>query len=93
MQSRTARTRRAGSLLATRLLLSACNPADVVERPAPEPSQAEKRVCEELARDFPTWAYDGEPETAANRIDTEVSVEEGLRYTDVFKAVCPGRLP
>lgn len=25
----------------------------------------------------------------ANRIDTEVSIEEGAVFTDVFKAVCP----
>lgn len=79
-------------LLVTSLLLSACGPVAVVERPASEPSQAEKSVCRELAEDFPTWAYDGDPETSANRIDTEVSVEEGLAYTKVFEGVCPGRL-
>lgn len=80
-------------LLVISLSLTACVPADVVERPAPEPSQAERSVCRELARDFPTWAYDGEPETVANRVDTEVSVEEGLTFTEVFRAVCPGVLP
>jgi hypothetical protein len=33
------------------------------------------------------------PETVANRIDTEVSIEEGAVFTDVFQAVCPGALP
>ena len=83
----------AALLLAASPWLTACVPQDVVERPSPEASQAERQVCDELAEDFPTWAYDGEPETAANRIDTEVSVEEGLRYTAVFKGVCPGKLP
>jgi hypothetical protein len=93
MQSRKLLMRRVPPLPVISLLLSACVPADVVERPAPEPSQAEATVCRELARDFPTWAYDGNPETAANRIDTEVSVEQGLTYTRVFEGVCPGRLP
>lgn len=83
----------AARLLVISLSLSACVPVDVVERPAAEPSQAERSICRELARDFPTWAFDGEPETVANRVDTEFSVEEGLRFTAVFKAVCPGVLP
>jgi hypothetical protein len=28
----------------------------------------------------------------ANRIDTEVSIEEGAVFTDVFQAVCPNSL-
>lgn len=93
MRSNARPTWPAAPLLVTSLLLSGCVPPDVVERPKAEPSQAEKQVCAQLARDFPTWAYDGLPETVANRIDTEVSVEMGLAYTDVFRAVCPGRLP
>lgn len=92
MQSKKRPQRPALPLLVISLLLTACNPADVVERPAPEPSQAEKSVCDELAKDFPTWAYDGEPETVANRVDTEASVEEGLTFTRVFEALCPGAL-
>lgn len=74
--------------------LSGCISPDVVERPKEEPSQAERQVCIEITRPdvFPTWAYDDAPETVANRIDTVVSVEQGLKYTDVVKAVCPGRL-
>jgi hypothetical protein len=75
---------------ATSLWLSACEIPDVVE--SPEPSQPERSICRELARDFPTWAFDGEPETVANRVDTEASVEEGLKFTRVFEAVCPGAL-
>jgi hypothetical protein len=85
--------RRAACLLAISLSLTACVDPDVVERPKAEASQAERQVCDELARDFPTWAYDGEAETVANRVDTEVSVEMGIRFTEVFKAVCPGELP
>jgi hypothetical protein len=93
MTSKLLLMRPALPLLAISLLLTACVPADVVERPASEPSEAERSICRELARDFPTWAFDGEPETAANRVDTEASVEEGLKFTDVFQAVCPGVLP
>lgn len=93
MQSRKLPMRRAWLLPVISLWLTACVPLDVPERPASEPSQAEKSVCRELARDFPTWAYDDFPETVANRIDTEESVELGLTYTRVFKAVCPGALP
>lgn len=75
------------------LLLSGCNPqVALVERPKEKASEAERAVCKELARSFPTWAFDGEPETVANRVDTEASVEEGLTYTKVFEAVCPGDL-
>lgn len=75
------------------LLLSACEKPVVLEKPASKPTQAEKVGCAKLAQYFPTWASDGEPETAANRIDTDVSVEEGATFTDVFQAVCPGALP
>jgi hypothetical protein len=92
MTSNARPMRRAACLLAISLSLTACVDPDVVERPKAEASQAEKQVCDELARDFPTWAY-GEPETVANRVDTEVSVEMGIRFTEVFKAVCPGELP
>ena len=76
------------------LSLSGCIDPVVVERPKEEPSQAERQVCIEITDPdvFPTWAYDGMPETVANRIDTEVSVEQGLKYTAVVEAVCPGRL-
>jgi hypothetical protein len=80
-------------LLASSLLLSACVEPVVLEKPASKPTQAEKTVCEKLAEHFPTWADDGMPETVANRIDTEVSIEEGAVFTDVFQAVCPGALP
>jgi hypothetical protein len=92
MTSKQRPMQRALPLLATSLLLSACQLPDVVERPAAEASASEATVCRELGRDFPSWAYDGEPETVANRVDTEVSVEMGLTYTNVFKAVCPGVL-
>lgn len=75
------------------LLLIGCVAPDVVERPKTEPTKSEKTSCDKLAEYFPTWAYDGEPETVANRVDTEVSVEEGLTFTGVFRAVCPGALP
>jgi len=75
------------------LWLSGCvTPVALVERPEAKASEAERAVCKELARSFPTWAFDGEPETVANRVDTEASVEEGLTFTEVFKAVCPGDL-
>lgn len=75
------------------LSLTGCVEQVVVERPKEEASQSEKSACNSLAEYFPTWAYDGEPETVANRVDTEVSVEQGVRYTRVFRAVCPGALP
>lgn len=75
------------------LLLTGCVVPDVIERPKTEPTQSEKTGCVKLAEYFPTWAYDGEPETVANRVDTEASVEEGLTFTGVFRAVCPGALP
>lgn len=81
------------SAIAMMLSLSGCVIPDVVEKPKSEPTQAEKTACVKLAEYFPTWAYDGEPETAANRIDTKVSVEEGITFTGVFRAVCPGALP
>jgi len=74
-------------------LLTGCVVPDVVERPKNEPTQSEKTVCIKLAEYFPTWVYDGEPETVENRVDTEVSVEGGLTYIGVFRAVCPGALP
>jgi len=80
-------------VLAASLLLSACAAPVVLEKPASKSTQAEKVGCDKLAQYFPTWASDGEPETVANRIDTEVSVEEGATFTDVFQAVCPGALP
>lgn len=80
-------------LLAASLLLSACEKPVVLEKPASKPTQAEKVGCDKLAQYFPTWADDGQPETVANRIDTEVSVELGAIFTDVFQAVCPGALP
>jgi hypothetical protein len=79
-------------LLASSLLLFACVEPVVLETPASKPTQAEKTVCAKLAENFPTWADDGLPETVANRIDTEVSIEEGAVFTDVFEAVCPGAL-
>lgn len=75
------------------LLLTGCVVPDVIERPKTEPTQSEMTGCVKLAQYFPTWAYDGEPETVANRVDTEASVEEGLTFTGVFRAVCPGALP
>lgn len=75
------------------LSLSGCVDPVAVERPASDPSQAERSVCRELARDFPTWAYDEAPETVANRIDTTASVDMGVGFTAVFRAVCPGVLP
>lgn len=78
--------------LAACLLLSACEKPVVLEKPAAKPTQAEKTVCQKLAEYFPTWAADGEPETVGNRIDTDVSVEQGATFTDVFQAVCPGVL-
>ncbi len=75
------------------LSLSGCVVPDVVEKPKSEPTQAEKIGCAKLAEYFPTWTYDGDPETAANRVDTEISVEEGITFTGVFRAVCPGALP
>ena len=79
-------------LLASILLLSACEKPVVLEKPASKPTQSEKTVCAKLADYFPTWAADGMPETVANRIDTTVSVEEGAVFTDVFQVVCPGAL-
>lgn len=75
------------------LSLSGCSDLVEVERPKTEPSKSEETVCTKLAKYFPTWAYDDDPETAANRIDTTVSVEEGVTFTGVFRAVCPGVLP
>lgn len=80
-------------VLLTTLLLNGCStPVALVERPETKASEAERAVCTELARSFPTWAFDGGPETVANREDTEASVEEGLIFTEVFEAVCPGDL-
>lgn len=75
------------------LLQTGCVTLEEAAPPA-KPSQAEKQVCIEITRPgvFPTWAYDGEPETVANRVDTEVSVEMGIRYTGVVREVCPGYL-
>lgn len=80
------------TLLLASQLLSGCEKPVVLEKPASKPTQAEKTVCAKLAQYFPTWATDGAPETAANRIDTDVSVELGATFTDVFQAVCPGAL-
>lgn len=74
------------------LPLMSCEKPVVLDKPATEPTRAEDRTCKELAEDWPTWASDGEPETAANRIDTDVSVSEGARATLTFEAVCPGYL-
>ncbi len=75
------------------LFLTGCETLDAVERPKSEPTASEQTICDKLAEYFPTWAYDDFPETVANRIDTEVSVEDGLTFTGVFRAVCPGALP
>lgn len=80
------------ALLPMVLFLTSCVEPVVVERPKDVASQAEKSVCNSLAEYFPTWAYDELPETVANRIDTKVSVEEGVKFTGVFRAVCPGAL-
>lgn len=78
--------------LATSIFLSGCVVPDVPVRPANEPTQVEKTSCRKLAEVFPTWAYDGEPETVVNRIDTEVSTQMGVVFTAAFEAVCPGAL-
>jgi hypothetical protein len=93
MRSRMPPRLRAGFLWMTAALpLMSCESPAVLEIPATEPSRAEVRACTELARDWPTWASDGQPETVANRIDTDVSVQEGARATLTFEAVCPGYL-
>jgi hypothetical protein len=74
------------------LPLMSCDAPVVLEKPATEPTRAEARTCIELAEDWPTWASDDQPETVANRIDTDVSVSEGARATLTFEAVCPGYL-
>lgn len=91
---RLSRKTRSVWLVTVMLFPSACSEPVVVERPKTEASQAERQVCTEITREgvFPTWAYDGQPETAANRIDTEVSVEQGIAYTAVVDAACPGYL-
>ena len=76
----------------TSIFLNACVNPDVPEPPPSKPTQVEKTGCRKLAEVFPTWAYDGEPETAANRIDTAVSTEMGVVFTAAFKTVCPGAL-
>lgn len=93
MRSRMPPTLRAGCLWATVALpLMSCDSPAVLEKPATEPSRPEVRICTELARDWPTWASDGLPETVANRIDTDVSVQQGARATLTFEAVCQGYL-
>lgn len=74
------------------LLLCACEKPVALEKPASKPTQAEKTVCAKLAEYFPTWATDSAPETAANRIDTDASIDAAATFTDVFQSVCPGQL-
>jgi hypothetical protein len=75
----------------TSIFLNGCV---VPDGPAPlsEPTQVEKTGCRKLAEVFPTWAYDGDPETVANRVDTEDSVRIGVVFTAAFEKVCPGAL-
>lgn len=57
-----------------------------------KPTQVEKTGCRKLAEVFPTWVYDGEPETTDNLIDTEESAAQGVVFTAAFEVVCPGAL-
>lgn len=63
---------RLGLTLAAVMLLTSCAPG------IPATSETEATLCRELARDLPTYSTRDTPET----------LESGVRFLDVFKAVC-----
>ncbi len=76
--------------------LMSCEKLAASDPPKPPPPPATvlevKTICQKLAEVFPTWAWDYQPETEGNRIDTLESVNDGGTFTAVFLAVCPGAL-